>query len=145
MASAERSMSSAVVCQPDTETRMAARPAHVVPPSQHVPSRWTASMTARVRASPAAPVRIVAEAVEPDEDLVQDDLVEIRTPGPPPAAAIHLVDDPHSRAARETPGHLMGQGAAEHAGVVGHVGLPSWRPLRATAKTTDATVTARPC
>ena len=53
MAAAERSMSSSVVCQPETEMRIAARPAHVVPPSQHVPSRWTASMTARVRASPA--------------------------------------------------------------------------------------------
>ena len=48
MASAERSMSSSVVCQPETEIRIAARPFQVVPPSQHVPSRWTAAMTAAV-------------------------------------------------------------------------------------------------
>ena len=62
---------------------------HTVPPSQHVPSRWTPSMTARVRASPAVPSSVVRAAVEPDEDLVEDDLVEDPDPGCPPEALRH--------------------------------------------------------
>ena len=49
---ADRSMSSSVVDQPETDTRIAACPAQVVPPRNSVPSRCTASMTARVRTSP---------------------------------------------------------------------------------------------
>jgi hypothetical protein len=44
MASAERSMSSPVVCQPETEIRIAARPAQVVPPSKHDPERRTTAL-----------------------------------------------------------------------------------------------------
>ena len=51
IASADRSMSASVVAQLETEMRMAAMPCHVVPPAQHVPSSWTAAMTARVRSS----------------------------------------------------------------------------------------------
>jgi hypothetical protein len=39
------------VDQFDTEIRMCRRPRHVVPPIQHVPSRWTSSMTRSVRSS----------------------------------------------------------------------------------------------
>ena len=38
-------MSASVVDQFETEIRIAAMPCHVVPPSQHVPSAWTAAMT----------------------------------------------------------------------------------------------------
>jgi hypothetical protein len=51
IASAERSMSSLVVCQPTTDTRITARPRKVLPLSQHVPSRCTRSMTAFVISS----------------------------------------------------------------------------------------------
>src|SRR6185312_9890038 len=54
IASTERSASASVVLQFDTEIRIAARPCHVVPPSQHVPSSWTAETTRRVNASVAA-------------------------------------------------------------------------------------------
>ena len=47
----ERSTSSLLVAQLETEMRIAATPCQVVPLSQQVPSRWTASMTARVCAS----------------------------------------------------------------------------------------------
>ena len=49
-----RSTSSSVVDQFDIDRRIAAMLCHVVPPSQHVPSRCTAAMIARVRASAAS-------------------------------------------------------------------------------------------
>ena len=52
IASAERSMSSSVVDQFEIETRSTYRPFHVVPPSQQVPSRWTAATAARLASSP---------------------------------------------------------------------------------------------
>lgn len=48
IASAERLASSAVVCQPTTDTRMTAWPRKVLPLSQQVPSCWVRSMTAFV-------------------------------------------------------------------------------------------------
>jgi hypothetical protein len=48
-------MSSSVVFQQLTLTRIALRPRQVVGPHQHVPPSWTAAMTASVRdASPNA-------------------------------------------------------------------------------------------
>ena len=49
--SAERSTSSAVVCQPTIEIRITARPRKLLPPSQQVPSRCTRSITASVTSS----------------------------------------------------------------------------------------------
>ena len=95
MASAERSMSAGVVCQPDTEMRIAARPRHMVPPSQHVPSRWTASMTARVRASPAVP-----SASSPEDSK--------RTRTWLSTTSLRILD---AGACREPIGHLTGQRA----------------------------------
>src|SRR5574337_678260 len=54
MAAAARSTSASLVDQPTIEIRIAARPCQVVPPSQVVPSSWTAPMTARVTASSSA-------------------------------------------------------------------------------------------
>jgi hypothetical protein len=51
MASTDRSTSSAVVDQLQTEIRIAAFPCQVVPPSQQVPSSCTAFTVARVRES----------------------------------------------------------------------------------------------
>lgn len=48
MDSTERSMSSLVVLWPQMEMRMAARPCHLVPPTQHTPSSWTPWMTSVV-------------------------------------------------------------------------------------------------
>ena len=45
------SMSSSVVFQPLTLTRMAVRPRQAVGPHQQVPSRWIAAMTDSVRAA----------------------------------------------------------------------------------------------
>jgi hypothetical protein len=42
---ADRSMSSSVVRQFETEIRMAGAPAHIVPPHQHTPAAWTAAIT----------------------------------------------------------------------------------------------------
>ena len=47
-----RSMSSSVVLQPLTLTRIARTPCQVVGPHQHVPSSWTAAITASVRSVP---------------------------------------------------------------------------------------------
>ena len=55
IAATDRSASASVVLQFETEIRIAARPCQVVPPSQHVPSAWTAAMTARVKASASPP------------------------------------------------------------------------------------------
>ncbi len=77
IASTDRSASASVVLQFETEIRIAAMPCHVVPPSQHVPSAWTAAMTARVKASVAA-ASPAAGRLEPDQDLVEDDVVEDR-------------------------------------------------------------------
>lgn len=49
IASADTSMSRPVVVALDTETRMSRWPCHVVPPTQHVPSRWTVSTMVSVR------------------------------------------------------------------------------------------------
>jgi hypothetical protein len=51
IASALVSTSSAVVIHDETLIRIAYRRCQTVPPHQHVPSRWTASITALVRAS----------------------------------------------------------------------------------------------
>ena len=51
MAAAERSMSSSVVDQFETEMRIACWSCQRVPPSQHVPSAWMPAMTARVSTS----------------------------------------------------------------------------------------------
>ncbi len=58
-------MSDSVVVAFDTEMRISRWPCQVVPPTQHVPSRCTASITASVR--PRVP--------DADEDLVEDDVV----------------------------------------------------------------------
>ena len=47
-----RSMSASVVAQFEIDTRSTYSPFHVVPPSQHVPSRWIAATAARVASSP---------------------------------------------------------------------------------------------
>ena len=52
IAAAERSMSASVVAQFEIDTRSTYSPFHVVPPSQHVPSRWIAAIAARVASSP---------------------------------------------------------------------------------------------
>jgi len=46
IAAADRRMSSSVVDQFETENLIAGSPCQLVPPSQQVPSRWTASTTA---------------------------------------------------------------------------------------------------
>src|SRR6185436_17461239 len=51
IADALTSMSSRVVAMSLTERRMARGPCQVVPPAQHVPSAWTAAITASVTAS----------------------------------------------------------------------------------------------
>jgi hypothetical protein len=51
IASTDRSTSSVVVDQLDTEILIAAFPCQVVPPSQQIPSSCTSFTTARVRAS----------------------------------------------------------------------------------------------
>ena len=88
----ERSTSLSVVVALLTEIRMSRRPCHVVPPSQHVPSRCTASMIASVRV-------VVAEA---GEHLVEHDIVgdhgttvgeAIGEPAGQPAAALDDVAD----------------------------------------------------
>ena len=48
MAAVERVMSSSVVDQFETDSRMAGWPSQVVAPTQQVPSCWTCSMTASV-------------------------------------------------------------------------------------------------
>ncbi len=73
-------MSSSVVRQLVTETRIAARPAQVVPPSQHVPSRWTASITARVRRSPAVPSGSSPSASNRTRVWLSTTSLRIRTP-----------------------------------------------------------------
>ena len=75
-------MSSSVVRQLVTETRIAARPAQVVPLSQHVPSRWTASMTARVRRSPAVPSGSSPSASNRTRAWLSTTSLRIRTRGP---------------------------------------------------------------
>ena len=52
IAAAERSMSAFVVAQFEIDTRSTYSPFHVVPPSQHVPSRWIAAIAARAASSP---------------------------------------------------------------------------------------------
>jgi hypothetical protein len=80
-------MSASVVAHEETLTRMADRPRHTVLPHQHVPCRWTASITSRVRfASPSA------EHL-PEDDVVED--LEARRPRAfsqphgKPGAALH--------------------------------------------------------
>ena len=48
IAPAERSRSSSVVAQFEIDTRTTYSPFQVVPPSQHVPSRWIAATAARL-------------------------------------------------------------------------------------------------
>ena len=79
MASAERSMSSWVVRQFDTDTRIAATPCQVVPPSQQVPSRCTAAITSRVRASAASSS---PPAVNRTRTWLRTTSLRISTPGP---------------------------------------------------------------
>ncbi len=55
IAAADRSTSSSVVDQFEIDTRIAARPCQVVPPTQHVPSAWTRAMTSRTCASASMP------------------------------------------------------------------------------------------
>src|SRR5262245_7469362 len=57
IASTERSTSSWVVVQLDTEIRIRRSPCQVVPPIQHVPSCWTAAITRSVRSSSPNPTR----------------------------------------------------------------------------------------
>jgi len=79
IASAEMSMSFSVVDQLEIEIRIAPRPCQIVPPTQHVPSRWIDAMTAAVRSS--GPAVVVGGRSEADQDLVEDDIVEDRDPG----------------------------------------------------------------
>ena len=59
IAATERSASASVVDQFETEIRIAAMPCQVVPPSQQVPSAWTAATTSRVNASMASASGVV--------------------------------------------------------------------------------------
>ena len=90
-------MSASVVVAFDTETRISRWPRQVVPPTQQVPSRCTASID-RVGASRVA---------EADEHLVEHDVV-VRSSTPP---------------ASEPVGHPAGQGAAT-VDEVGHAVRP---------------------
>ena len=90
------SASASVVDQFETEIRIAAIPCHVVPPSQHVPSAWTAAITRRVKSSISARPRRRRRRREPDEDLVEHDVVE----------------DRHARRVAQAVGHPPGQRAA---------------------------------
>ena len=65
--------------------RIAATPCQVVPPSQHVPSSWTAAMTARVNVVGLPAVG----RFESDQDLVEDHLVQDRDTGRPAQAVGH--------------------------------------------------------
>ena len=65
-------MSSSVVRQLHTEIRIAGSPCHSVPLIQHVPSRWTASITSSVT--------FVAIASEANQYLVEDHVVKDSDP-----------------------------------------------------------------
>ena len=75
IAAADRSMSASVVDQLLIDTRIAAMPCQVVPPSQQVPSSCTRAITvARQRVG-------IRPAVDAHEHLIEHDVVETRSAG----------------------------------------------------------------